>query len=51
MRHHDGSIPVDRDKCPCQRARHSGQVDKPRVAVVAEVERSEVDKVEDQDDL
>ena len=51
VRHHDGSVRVDGHKGPCQRARHSRQVDEPRIVVVAEVERGEVDKVEDQDYL
>jgi hypothetical protein len=49
--HHGGSVRVDRHKGPCQRTRHSRQVDEPGVAIVAEVEGSEVNKVEDQDDL
>lgn len=51
VRHHDGSVPVDGDKGPCERARDDGGVDEARVRVVAKVERDQVDKVDDQHQL
>jgi hypothetical protein len=49
--HHDGAVPVDGDKRPCQRAGHGGQVDEARVGVVAEVERGQVGEVQEQQHL
>lgn len=51
VRHHDGAIPVDGDKGPGERARDDGGVDEAGVSVVAEVERDEVDEVEDEHHL
>lgn len=51
MRHHDGSIPVDGNKGPGKRGGHDGRVDEARIGVVAEVERAEVDEVDDEDQL
>ncbi len=51
MRDHDGTVPVDGDKGPGERARDDGGVDEARVGVVAEVERDEVDEVEDEHHL
>ena len=48
---HEGAIPVDGHKGPGQGSRHDGRVDEARVRVVAEVERGEVEEVEDEDDL
>jgi hypothetical protein len=49
--HHDGAVPVNGNECPGQRRRHGGRMDESRVRVVAEVERGQVDKVEDEHDL
>lgn len=49
--HHDGSIPVKSDKCPGQWPRHNWDMDKARENLVAEVERGEIEKVENQHDL
>lgn len=51
VRHHDSSIPVDCDERPGQRPRDGGQVDEAGIRVVAEVERREVDEVDDEDNL
>lgn len=51
MRHHEGAVPVDGDKGPCKRPRNRGGVDEARVRVVAEVERREVDEVDDENHL
>lgn len=51
MRDHEGSVPVDGDKGPCQRTGHDGRVDEARVSIVAEVEGAEVEEVEDQNEL
>lgn len=51
MGHHDGTIPVDGDKSPGKRPRHSRCVDKPWVGIVAEVQRRQVEEVNDQDHL
>lgn len=48
---HQGTIPVDSHKCPCQRSRDNGHVDEPWVGVVAEVERAEVEEIENQNDF
>jgi hypothetical protein len=49
--HHDGAIPVNGHKGPRQRARSNRYVDEARSGIVAEVQRAEVGKVEDEDDL
>ena len=49
--HHDGAVPVDGHKGPGQRARHGGHVDQARVGVVAEVERRQVEEVDNQNHL
>jgi hypothetical protein len=51
VRHHDGPIPIDGHKRPGQGARDGGQVDEAGVRVVAEVERRQVDKVDEEEDL
>lgn len=51
VRHHDGTVPVNGNESPGQRRRDDGSVDEARVRVVAEVERGEVEEVEDDDDL
>ena len=51
MGDHDGTIPVDSHKGPGERARHDGGVDEAWVSVVAEVERAEVDEVQDEENL
>jgi hypothetical protein len=49
--HHDGTVPVDGNERPGQRGRYGRGVDESRVGVVAEVERGQVDKVEDKHHL
>ena len=49
--HHDGAVPVEGHKSPCQRAGDGRGVDEARVGVVAEVQRSKVEEVEDEKDL
>lgn len=51
IRNHDGSIPVDGHESPGQWARHDWQVNESGVCVVAEVQRRQVDEVEDDDEL
>lgn len=51
MWHHDGAIPVNGHKGPCQRARSNRHMDEARGGIVAEVQRAEIRKVENQDDL
>jgi hypothetical protein len=51
VRHHDGAVPVNGDKGPCERARDDGGVNEARVRVVAKVERDEVDEVENEHHL
>ena len=51
MRHHDSSIPVDGNECPRQGPRHHGQVNETSIAGVSEVERGQVNEVEDNDYL
>jgi hypothetical protein len=48
---HESSVPVDGDKGPGQGSRDDGRVDETRVGVVAEVQRREVEEVEDENDL
>ena len=51
MGHHDGTIPVDSDESPGKRTRHSRGMNESRVRIVAEVQRRQVEKVDDEDDL
>lgn len=51
MGNHDGTIPVDGDKGPGKRTRDDWSVDESWVGVVAEVERAEVGKVQDEENL
>ena len=51
MRNHDGTVPENGHKRPRQRARDDGRVDEARVGIVAEIQRRQVDKVEDDDHL
>lgn len=51
MGHHDGAVPVDGDKGPGKRSRHSRCVDESGVGIVAEVQRGKVEEVDDEDDL
>lgn len=46
VRHHDSSVPVNRDERPRQRSGDNGQVDEPGVSRVAEVAGGQVDEVE-----
>lgn len=48
---HEGTVPVDGHKRPGQRARDDGQMDEARVSVVAEVQRAQVEEVEDEEQL
>lgn len=47
VRHHDSSVPVNGNERPCQRRRHNWRVDKPSIPGVSEVERGQVDEVQD----
>lgn len=49
--HHDGAVPVEGHKCPGERARDNGDVDKARVRGVAEGERREIEEVDNEDNL
>jgi len=49
--HHDGSVPVDGNKGPRQRSRHHRPVNETGICVVAEVERRQVEEVEEQNEL
>lgn len=49
--HHDGAVPVDGHKSPGQRARHGRGMDGAGVLVVAEVQRRQVEEVDDEDQL
>ena len=49
--HHQGSIPVDSHKSPGEGARDGGRVDEARVFVVAEIQRRQVEEVDDEDQL
>lgn len=51
MVHHDGAVPVDGDEGPGEGSGNGGRVDEAGVGVVAEVERGQVDKVDDQDNF
>lgn len=51
MGHHDGAVPVNRHKGPCQGPGDDRGVDEARVGVVAEGEGREVEEVDDQDKL
>lgn len=51
MGNHNGTIPENGHKGPRQRSRDDGRVDEARVGIVAEIQRREVDKVEDDDEL
>lgn len=51
MGHHQGAVPVNGDKGPCQRCRHSRRVDESGIGIVAEVERAQIEKVEDKNQL
>ena len=48
---HDGTIPVNGNKSPSKRGRNDWSVNEARVGVVAEVERAQVDKVDNKEDL
>jgi hypothetical protein len=48
---HDGTIPVNGNKSPSKRGRDDWSVNEARVGVVAEVERAQVDKVDNKEDL
>lgn len=48
---HERTVPVDGDKGPCQGSRGNGGVNEARRSVVAEVERRQVEKVEDDDEF
>lgn len=48
VRHHDSSVPVDGDKGPGEGPRDGGRMDEARVRVVAEVERRQIDEVENE---
>ena len=45
----DSTVPVQSNKSPCQRSRNNGDVDESWVGVVAEVERGQVEEVDNQD--
>lgn len=49
--HHNGTVPVHSDESPRQRAGDCRDVDEARVDIVAEVERREIEEVDDEDDL
>ena len=49
--HHDRPVPVNSNKRPGQRTRRNWGVDEARRSVVAEVQRREIHKVEDEHDL
>lgn len=51
VRHHDGAVPVNGHKRPCQRACSNRNVNEARDGVVAEIQRAEVEEVENQYDL
>jgi len=51
MGHHEGSVPVNGNKCPCKGSGNDWRVDEARIRVVAEVERRQIEKVENQDDF
>lgn len=44
---HDGAIPVDGDKGPGQRTRGDWRMNEARVGVVAEIQRAEVEEIDD----
>jgi hypothetical protein len=48
---HQSTIPVNCDKSPSQRPGHHRRMDESGIRVVAEVERGEVDEVENENDL
>lgn len=50
-RHHDGAVPVQSHEGPGKGTGHSGHVDASGVRIVTEVQRREVDEVDDQQDL
>lgn len=51
MRHHNGTIPVDGNKSPCQGARDNSLVDSSSVGRVAEIQRCQIGKVENENKL
>lgn len=51
MGDHDGAIPVDRDKGPGEGTRDDRSVNEAGVGVVAEVERAQVEEVDDENEL
>lgn len=51
MRYHDGTIPVNGDKGPSERAGDDRRVDEAWVGIVAEVQQSEVRKVKNEKQL
>lgn len=50
-RDHDGTVPVESNEGPGKRTRDSGHVNALGIGIVAEVQRREVDEVDDQQDL
>lgn len=48
---HESTIPVNGDKRPGQRSRHHRRMNESGICVVAEVERGQVDEVENENDL
>ena len=49
--YHQGAVPVNGNKGPCQGCRDDGGMDEARVRVVAEIEGAQVDKVDDEQEL
>lgn len=49
--HHDGAVPVDGNKVPCERAGYDSLVDEASVGRVAEVERGQVEEVDNDQNL
>lgn len=50
-RDHNGTVPVQSNEGPGEGTRNSGHMDAPGVRIMAEVQRREVDEVDDQQDL
>lgn len=48
---HDSSVPINSNECPGQRARDDRCVDEASITRVAEVERRQVDEIENEHDL
>lgn len=48
---HESTIPVNGDKGPSQRSRYYRRMNESGICVVAEVERGQVDEVENEDDF